>query len=796
MWTKIAHFILRNRRALLIVLGLVTATMGYFARDVQMAYDFAKVVPDDDPEMIAYLKFKQTFGEDGNIMAVGIQDSSVYELEGFLKLAQLRKDFLKTEGVSQVVSVHSLPILVKNNEEKRFDAEPLFKTLPTTQEELDSTMRVLADNKLYEGQLINPENGTMLLLLSINNDYLNSKKRVQLVWDLMNLGNAFGEDIGTQVHYAGLPYLRSVLAGKVKAELEMFLLFSAIVTALILFLFFRSFSPVFYSLILIGMVVVWTMGFLSIFGFRMTLLTGLLPPILVVIGIPNCIYLLNKYHQEFVKHGNKVKALSAVIRKIGVVTLITNTTTAIGFAVLTTTTISIMREFGITATISILSTFVISIIFIPAVFSYLPAPEPRHIRHLEFKPVNKILAIFQILVDKHRPAVYITAIILVVISCIGAMKVQALTYMVDDLPQESDIMQDLNFFENNFTGVMPLEVVIDMGMERGVSMPKYLKKANEVEEYLASLPELTTPVSMVTFIKAANQAFFNQPSRYRFPSSRERNFVLSYLSNQGTDSTGLVKSFVDSTGQQMRISMKVADIGSLKLDSLVQAIQPKIDSLLAGTPMKAQLTGTTLLYIKGNEYLIKNLRMSMLIAFVLIAIIMGTLFGNIRMVIISLAPNIIPLLMTAGLMGYLGIPLKPSTALVFSIAFGISVDDSIHFLAKYRQELLAHHYDVVKAVNISLKDTGMSMIYTSIVLFFGFVTFVASEFGGTKALGALTSTTLLIAMVTNLILLPSLLRTFDLDQSNMKLAKPFEKYDHNYDADDEGVGLGKEVTKP
>jgi len=237
--------------------------------------------------------------------------------------------------------------------------------------------------------------------------------------------------------------------------------------------------------------------------------------------------------------------------------------------------------------------------------------------------------------------------------------------------------------------------------------------------------------------------------------------------------------------------MKIADIGSTKLDSLVYGkIEPRLAEIVEGTNLEAKVTGTTLIYIKGNDYLIGNLRTSMLIAFVLIAIIMGLLFGNFRMIIISLIPNIIPLLITAGLMGYLGIPLKPSTALVFSIAFGISVDDSIHFLAKYRQELLKYKFDVVKSVSISLKETGMSMIYTSIVLFCGFVIFVASEFGGTKSLGALTSVTLLIAMLTNLLLLPCLLRTFDLNSNQVKFSKMFEKYDNFYDEDeDEEIDL-------
>jgi hypothetical protein len=726
-------------------------------------------------------------------MAVGMQDSAVYSLKEFNALKRLRDAFSKMDGVVEVISIHNLPILQKDTAQQRFVVEKIFKEEPKSQQELDSLMAVFNNIKLYDRQFMNNQNGAMLMLLSISDDYLNSKKRLELVENIMRAGKAFSEETKIELHYAGLPYLRSILAGKVKAELEMFLIFSAIVTALIMFFFFRSFAPVFFSLVLIGIVILWTMGFLVLLDFRITLLTGLLPPILVVIGIPNCIYLLTKYHQEFAAHRDKHNALRNVVKKIGAVTLLTNATTAIGFAVLLSTKIEIMREFGTVATLSILSTFILSLTLIPSVFSYLPDPKARHIKHLDFKPMLGMLNWLAWVVDKRRSVVYGITIVVVTAGLIGASKIRPLTFMVDDLPQNSDIMLDLKFFERNFIGVMPLEIVVDMGQDKGIT-PKHLKVVDEIEDYLDSLPNVTRPISMLAFVKAANQAFFEQePSRYRLPNSRERAFVFSYLKGEATDSVGLMRSFVDSTQRQIRLSMKVADIGSIRLDSLVkQDIQPRIAKILEGSVLTAKLTGTTLLYIKGNDYLINNLQGSMLIAFFLIAAIMGTLFGKIRMVIISLIPNMIPLIVTAGMMGFLGVPLKPSTALVFSIAFGISVDDSIHFLAKYRQELIHHNFDVVKSINVSLKETGMSMIYTSLVLFCGFVTFTASEFGGTKALGILTSTTLLIAMITNLVLLPCLLRTFDVNKHEASMLPIFEKYDGFYDeSDDEEIDLSK-----
>ena len=792
MWTWLAHFILRNRLILIITLVVFTAFMGFMGRKATLSYDFMKIVPEDDPEMVYFREFQNIFGEDANMFAIGMKDSAVFKLENFKELVKFGDRIANEKGINEVVSLPKAFYLDNNRKERKFEPTKVFEKIPETQQELDSLLGFVKKIKFYEDRLVNAESGATLILISMDEQYLNSAKRQNVVNDIIAFGAEFTEATGIEIHYAGLPYVRSVIQTKVRQELNMFLIISLVVTACILFLFFRSFSPVVFSLAVIGMVVIWTVGTLGILGYKITMLTGLLPPILVVIGIPNCIYLLNKYHQEFALHGNKLKALSRMIRKIGVVTLITNTTTAIGFLVLTFTSIEVLQEFGVVATINIAGTFIISIIFIPSVFSYKQDPQIRHIEHLEFAPIQKVLVFFDYLINNRRGVVYAVTFGIVIFAIVGMLKLRAITYMVDDLPENSPVKLDLAFFEQNFKGIMPLEIVVDTGIKKGIRKRATLQKIEKLEQYLETLEHVTHPVSFVTFLKAANQAYFNNnPLDYKLPARRDEAFIQRYLSNQEQENQ-LIRSFVDSTGQKLRISMKVADLGSIKMDSLVNSkIRPEIDSIFGSSEdLKVDVTGTTLLFIKGNKYLISNLRTSMIIAFVLIAIIMGTLFKNFRIIIISLIPNMVPLLMTAGLMGYLGVPLKPSTALVFSIAFGISVDDSIHFLAKYRQELIAHHYNVGRAISVSLMETGTSMIYTSIVLFFGFVIFVASDFGGTVALGALTSTTLLIAMITNLILLPSLLRSFDMTEERMKLHHAFEEYDEVYDeGEDEEIDV-------
>lgn len=800
MWTRLAHFVLKFRLYLILGIGLITAFMGWKARDIEWSFDIAKIVPPSDPEMVTFDRFKELFGEDGNIMAVGVEDSAIYKVENFARLKEMSQDLEGSFGINSVLSLTEIQRLRKDEETRKFELEKIFPEAPKTQEELDSLLNEANKLRFYSGQLINEQTGATIILVSINKEILNSKRREEVTNHILTAGKKFTDKTGIHLYYAGLPYVRSTVSGKVSAELQLFLVLSLIITGLILLLFFRSWDAVAIPLIIIGVIVVWCLGTLALFGYKITLLTGLLPPIIVVIGIPNSVYLLNKYHHEFAQHGNKILALSRMIRKIGLVALITNFTTAVGFLVLAFTDILILKEFGVVASINILCTFMVSIILIPAVFSYLPAPNTRQLRHLQFRLLDYVLTNLDLLVHRHPYYIFAATIMIVGVSLYGTSKMYSVSYMVDDIPEDSDIRRDLTFFENKFAGVMPLEIVVDTGKKRGIIQQKNLRLVEELEDKLAKNPYLSKPVSMVSFVKAITQAYYpsNNPANYRLPNSQERNFILRYAREE-TDSAGLVSSFVDSTLQRMRISIKVADIGSNRMDSLVSHfIQPTIDSVFADQDdIKVHITGTTLIFIKGNKFLIENLQMSLVIAFVIIAMIMAVLFRNWKMILISLVPNMVPLIMTAGLMGFFGIPLKPSTALIFSIAFGISVDDSIHFLAKYRMELFANRFFVPVAISKSIRETGSSMMYTSIILFAGFVIFAASEFGGTVALGVLTSTTLLIAMFTNLILLPALLIAFDSGKRAVDSHPPIEHYDEFYAEDhDEEIDLDRiEVVK-
>lgn len=793
MWYKLSLFILKFRFYLILTLGLVTAFMAYKAQFATWSFELANIVPASDPEMIAFKKFKAEFGEDGNILAIGIEDSSIYQLDNFRRFKYMTDELSGLSNVNDVLGLPSIQRLVKNKDLKQFQLQSIFDSIPESQADLDSLMGYVNSLQFYSGQLINAENGATLLLVTIDKEVMSKSTRNVVIKDILQITEAFEEHSGVKLRYAGLPFVRYINTSKIKAEMKLFLFLSVLVTGFILFLFFRSFKIVVVALIIIGVVVVWVTATIAIFEFQITILTALIPPIIVVIGIPNVVYMLNKYHQEFFQHGDQSRALQTIVKKIGIVTFITNFTTATGFLVLAFTDILILKEFGIVAGINILATFVVSLILIPAVFSYLKPPSKKHLKHLKFALLEKALNILDLVVHRHKYYIFGLAIIVVIVSSYGVSKIEAVSYMIDDLPEESQVKQDLRFFESNFSGVMPLEIVIDTGKKKGAKNLKNLKTIDEFESFLDSLEYVSQPISIVSFIKASRQAFYNDsPSKYALPTNRDKNFILRYL---GKDSSqqGLINAFVDDDGRKVRVSLKIADIGSIKLDSLVnRVIKPRIETIFEGSGMEVKITGTTLLFIKGNKFLIDNLLTSMLIAFVIIAFIMALLFRNFKMIIICLIPNVIPLLITGGMMGYAGIALKPSTALIFSIAFGISVDDSIHFLAKYRQELFANKFFVPLAVSNSVRETGASMIYTSIILFFGFVIFAASEFGGTVALGALTSTTLLMAMLTNLTVLPALLLRFDNGRRNTDNHPLIEKFpEFHGEDDDEEIDLKK-----
>jgi hypothetical protein len=763
MWQTVARIILRNRVAILVVVGLITLVMGFMATSVKIRYDFAALLPATDSTLINYKAFKERFGEDGDVMIIGIEQENLFRKDIYDAWYDMGEEMRQLDGIEQVISAARCYNLVRNDSLKRFDFKLLSESKPNSQAELDSIKAEIVKLRFYHKMMWDEESHISVMAITMNAKVLDSKKRVALTDKILKVGAKYEDRLEAKLRYSGMPYIRSILAKVVKDEMFLFIIYALLVTALIMYIFFRSFKVVMVAMLVVGVGSLWSIGLVSLMGFQLSVLTGLVPPLIIVIGVANCIFLLNKYHTEYRSHGNKIKGLQRVVRKVGKATLLTNATTAAGFATFTVVESSVMKEFGIVAATSIMCVFILSLLLVPIVFSFLNEPKARHVKHLDRKYSQTFISKIVEIVLSYRTRVYWFFATVVVVGVYGITLITSNGNIVDDFPEDSPVLADLAFFEKHFNGVMPFEIEIDALKPDKAISPATLKRIDKLQDAITAYPEFSQAVSIAEIVKSLKQAYYGGiPSKYGLPNGSERGFILSYSENGGNKSgTELLNSFIDSTRQITRVSFQMKDVGTDEMDRLLAEIRPKVDSIFNPDKYRTTLTGTSVVYLRGTDYLVKNLFISLGIAVILIALLMAYMFRSWRMVGVSLIPNIIPLIITGALMGFLGITIKPSTILVFSIAFGISVDDTIHFLAKYRQELEANNWKIKRSVILALHEVGISMAYTSIVLFFGFSIFNMSTFGGTKALGMLVSITLLVAMFSNLILLPSLLLTLE-----------------------------------
>ncbi|MCL5127548.1 MULTISPECIES: RND family transporter [unclassified Algibacter] len=775
-WDIIARLILRNK---IIILVVILATTIFFSQQwdkMRFTYTEANLLPDNHEVNIVYKDFLKVFGEEGNLIVLGVKDSTLFTVEKLNAWNNLSESFNNSsDAVESVISIKELQKLVKDTKNERFNLEPFIKDSISSMAEIETLENDLFKKyPFYDNFLFNKDTKTIRSAIYMNKAIVNTSARKDFVMDvLIPRVKAFEDKYDLDVHISGMPYIRTLNSTNIVDEIGLFIGAALLVTSIIFFFFFRSFRATLISIVVVCIGVMWTLGIIGLLNYEITVLTALIPPLIIVIGIPNCIFLINKYQHEVKSHGNKIKSLQRVITKIGNATLMTNVTTACGFATFILTESKLLKEFGLVASLSIFSIFILCILIIPIIYSFLPYPKDRHLEHLNKRWIGGFVNWMELMVRKKRIAIYITSIVLLALSIIGIFQIKISGSLIEDMPQESEFVHDIRFFEQEFNGIMPLEIMIDTKRKKGVMKLSTLKRMDELEELIVETPELSKPISVVGLVKYSKQAYYNGNTKfYQLPTSQENSFILSYAKNSTTNSD-LLSDFVDKTGQYARITTFIKDCGTDRMERIQENLQDKIDKVFSKDRYNVTMTGKALVFLKGTKYLVKNLAISLSLAIFLIALFMAYMFRSIRMIVISLIPNLLPLLITAGLMGYLGVPIKPSTILVFSIAFGISVDDTIHFLAKYRQELQANNWKIKVSVYGALRETGVSMFYTSIVLFFGFSVFTISSFGGTVALGALVSATLLFAMLSNLLLLPSLLLSLERSIANKEvLRKP------------------------
>jgi uncharacterized protein len=789
MWKRIALFTLLNRKIILVVLIALTLLMGFFARNVQLSYEMKSAVAQNSTTQIEFDEFKDKFGVDGNLIVLGFTHKNIEDPIFFENFKKFTADLNKIEGIDEALAMPTARTIYKDTKDSNAS---LKSKLIFTNNKDSLTLQFVEFYNLpfYNNFLYNAATQSYLIGLRMNKDILRTQKRITSVQEIYKQGEAFGKANNLDIKFSGLPLIRSVMAIGIQKEMRLFLIMSILFTALILYLFFRSFSAVFFSIVTVLAGVVWSVGLMGLFHYKITLLTALIPPLIVVIGIPNCIYFLNKYHQEYAATMLQAQSLVRMVQRMGIVTLFTNVTAAIGFGVFCFTGSSLLKEFGLIAWLSIIAIFFISLFALPAIFSFLAPPQSKHTNYLENSFLQKTLSFCENLVFNKRGALYLFWSVLLAISAIGIFQLKHVGYMVDDLPKQDKVYTDLKFFEKNFRGIMPLEIWIDCKKKGGATTLPTFNKIDELSTAINAMPHFGRPLSMVEAIKFARQAYYDGDSMsYSVPSNFDIAFLLPYLKMKNTGDNksqmgSILKSYVDSTKQHTRISVNMADVGSEELPKDIAKIKLAAAEIFDSSKYTIKYTGTSIVFLEGSKYIIDSLRDSILYAFIMIFACMIFLFRDWRIVLMSIASNLIPLIITAGLMGWLQVALKPSTVLVFSVALGITVDVTIRFLVAYKQALPKFNYNIKQAVAATIHDTGMSIIYTSLILTSGFLVFGLSHFGGTKALGFLTSLTLLLAMFINLTILPALLIWMDKVLIKKSINDPlFEVLDEEEDID-------------
>ncbi len=765
-WELIARIVLRNRILMLSIIVVITALLAMQWKNIHFTFTEANLLPDDNIVNVEYNAFLNKFGEEGNLVILGVKDSTIFTPKAYASWSKLMNSLKADKAIDLIISLNNLKKLQKNDSLEKFELVPFVDQSKTVDKTYLQKIKkeLFNDLPFYEGLLFNKRSGSIRSAIYLDKKIVNTAARKKFILGkLVPAVETFEKETNIDLRVSGMPYIRTLNAQTILNEIGIFIGAALLVTSLLFFFFFRSFRATLISMIIVIIGVMWSFGVLGLLNYEITVLTALVPSLIIVIGIPNCIFLTNKYHQEYKVHRNKVKALQRVTTKIGMATLMTNLTTAIGFATFVASNNQLLLEFGVVTSINIMALFFLCIIVIPIFHSYVPPPKDRHIEHLDRNYVKVFMDWILRNVKHNRFSIYVVAILLLVLSIIGIYKMRISGSLIEDMPKKEAFFEDIVFFEKEFDGVMPLEIMIDTKRKKGVMKLSTLKRMEELEETIDEIPELSKPISIVNLVKYSKQAYYNgNPKYYELPTAQEQSFILSYAKNATKNTKdNLMKSYVDSTGQFARITTFMRDENGDKIAKIEAEIRKKANKLFPSDQYNVTITGKALVFQKGTGYLLDNLLSSLVFAFFLTSLLVAFMFRSFKMVLVSIIPNLLPLLLTAGIMGFLDIPLKPSTILVFGIAFGLSVDDTIRFLAQYREELKKNNWKIKKSVYATFTDAGLSMFYTSIVLFFGFSVFMLSSFGGTIALGGLISLTLLFGMLSNLMLLPALVLTLN-----------------------------------
>ena len=745
MSNKLIKVILNHPKVILSILAAITLVLGTFLPKVKMDFSIEQLFSQNDPVINRFLNFREEFdGVDNRIFLLYESDDpfSYKNLELNKKMVYA---FENIEGVSKVTSLTNIELFTEGGE---YLLSPVYENIPKSIDSLNIAKERILSSDLLKNYLISEDGKVAAILIEVSDSFNEHESRESIVKQIDEL------QLGTDWtwHQTGLPIIRTRYVQYMIADNITFLIPVLSMLILLLSLLFRSLVGLALPLIVVLLTIIWTLGFMTAAGITINIISYIIPTLLMVVGISDSVHFLVKYYKTLHLLGDKREALTQSLQKIGTAIFLTSITTAIGFGALSMVNIEIVKEFGIFTAMGVFFAFIITVLFIPSTLMLLgKTPKTKleaYSRGYRVKIVKKLITI----VRGHPKKIIFTGITITIIGFFGALQINPHSKLLDDLRPGNTLLEDMRLAEDRMGSVLPVEIIITVDENENfqdIQDVAVISFTDELASYISKIPEIGKVVSVSDYLKAINQAMNDgDKSFYQVPLLRE--IISQYMLLYDSEFNSLINS--DLT--KLRIASQIKDIDSRRSAEIEKELNTYIASVIP-EGITAEVTGTAFLALRTNNYLVKNLLGSFLVALIIITFLMIVLFRSVKMAFISILPNIIPMMVMAAVLGFLQIPLRPATAMTFAVAFGIAVDDTLHYLIRYRMELSKQHYR--QANDSTMLGTGIAMMSTTAILSAGFLVLILSQFTPTVEFGMLSVITIITALIGDLTFLPALL---------------------------------------
>ena len=741
---------------ILIVILSSTVAILYELRNVKFDYDFNRYFPSEDDDLKFFNNYQDKYGTDSDFLLIGIEnDGGIFNTEFLTKIKKLGDSIQGYENVEYVLSpVHNS----FNFKQSGIEGISQFPIINPDFKNLENDSIDIYQNEKLVGSLFS-NNSPSICFFVKTCDRLAKNPGITLANKIKKQLKLNGF---TKYHISGRSIAQSHFLDLMMNELVVFFLASMILVILFLWLTFKSFWGVIIPLIVVVFSIIWSVGILHFSGKSFDIMMVMLPTIIFVVGMSDLVHFLNKYLDEL-RSGNSTKeAIKIAIKDIGLATFLTSATTAIGFLTLATSNIVAIDDFGIYAGIGVMVAYLLTFIIVPPILILTKVPEKLMEQKITTK-WNQRLSFLFLKILKHKKTILVSSFILLVVGSISVFGLKPNNYLLEDLSDEDPQKIDVMFFENNFSGVRPFEMEITVNNKSlNIMDYKVVQEIDKIEQYLK---KHYTPQGIGFCISGLDPIRYlysikhnNNPDYFKIPK-KETTYNAQINLLKLIKSNELKNKLISQDSNSTRYSGKIMDLGSAAIKFENEKLHQFIKDSIQPNLFTVKLTGTSLLIDKNNEYLVKNILYGLLLSCAVIALIVGLMYRSFSLIIISLVVNILPLLLVCLVMYFLKIDLKLSTSLIFTLAFGIAVDDTIHLISKLKIELNKGK-SLLYALKRSFLTTGKAMIVTSVILCSGFLTLIFSNFTSTYLMGLLVSITLFLALLADVILLPLLIIKF------------------------------------